>query len=161
PPPGQARLSFYVLGIGFVFLALFLFPLSLAIAILRYRLWEIDLLIRRTLIYGALTDALVLIYFSAVVVLQQIFRGVSGQASDLTIILSTLAIAALFNPLRGRVQNAIDRAFYRRKYDAARVIAQFAQSARDEVELSMLSEKLVGVVNETMQPTSVSLWLRK
>ncbi|MBI3537807.1 MAG: hypothetical protein HY070_09650 [Chloroflexi bacterium] len=161
PPPGQARLSFYVLGIGFVFLALFLFPLSLAIAILRYRLWEIDLLIRRTLIYGALTAALALFYFGAVIVLQQLFRALTGQSSELAIIISTLAIAALFNPLRRRVQDTIDRRFYRRKYDAARVLANFSETARDEVELSKLTARLVGVVKETMQPTQVSLWLQK
>jgi len=137
-------------------------PLSVAIAILRYRLWDIDILIRRTLIYGLLTAILALIYFAGIVILQFALRALTGQQqSEIITVLSTLAIGALFAPVRRRVQNAIDRAFYRKKYDAARVIAQFAQTARDEVELSKLSERLVGVVRETMQPASVSLWLRK
>ncbi|MBI3740944.1 MAG: hypothetical protein HY257_04205 [Chloroflexi bacterium] len=137
------------------------FPISISIGILRHRLFDIDIIIRRTLIYGALTAILVTFYFAGVIAFQQIFRILTGQTSDLAIIVSTLSIAALFNPLRGRVQNAIDRAFYRRKYDAAHALARFAQTARDEVKLDKLSARLEEIVAETMQPTHVSLWLRK
>jgi two-component system NarL family sensor kinase len=136
------------------------FPLILAIAILRDRLFDIDIIIRRTLIYSVLSALLALIYLGSVVVLQQFFRGVTGQASDIAIIVSTLAIAALFSPLRRGVQQAIDQRFYRRKYDVEQVLARFAVIARDEVELEKLSDELLAVVNETMQPASVSLWLR-
>lgn len=135
-------------------------PITVAIAILRYRLFDIDLIIRRTLIYSVLTAVLALVYFTSVIVLQQLFRFVTGQSSDLAIILSTLGIAALFNRLRWGVQNAIDRRFYRRKYDAAQVLATFSAALRDEVELDRLTNKLLNVVGETMQPENISLWLR-
>ncbi len=136
-------------------------PASLGIAILQYRLWDIDLIIRRTLIYGFLTALLALFYLGSVVVLQQVFHGITGQGSDLAIIVSTLAIAALFVPLRNRVQRAIDHRFYRRKYDAARVLATFAVTVRDEVDLGRLTDELQTVVEETMQPEHVSIWIRK
>jgi hypothetical protein len=138
----------------FVFL-----PISIGIAILRYRLFDIDILIRRTLIYSVLTVWLALFYLGAVIVLQQLFRAFTGAGDDVAIIISTLGIAALFNPLRHRVQDVIDQRFYRRKYDVQYVLAKFAKTARDEVELEKLTDELLNVVNDTMQPTHASLWL--
>lgn len=145
----------------FFTIGVFSFPIAIGIAILRYRLYDIDILIRRTLIYSIITAMLALLYFGAVIVLQQFFRVLTGAGDDLAIIISTLAIAALFNPLRYRVQDAIDHRFYRRKYDAQKVSERFAATVRDEVELETLTGELLNVVNETMQPASVSLWLKK
>ncbi len=136
-------------------------PVTLAIAVLRYRLWDIDVLIRRTLIYSVLTAVLSVTYFGLVVVLQAAAGQVTGQAnSALATVLSTLAIAALFAPLRTRVQNFVDRRFYRRKYDTARTLAAFAVRARDEVNLDQLSGDLRGAVEAAMQPAHMTLWLR-
>jgi hypothetical protein len=139
-----------------------LIPLSIGIALLRYRLWEIDIIINRTLVYGTLTVLLALVYFGLVIGLESLVRLLTGQAgqSPLIIVGSTLVIAALFQPLRKRIQAFIDRRFYRRKFDAARTLAAFSAILRHEVDLDQLSEDLVAVVEETMQPTFVSLWLR-
>jgi len=134
-------------------------PLFIGIAILRYRLWEIDLLINRTLVYGALTTALALVYIGSVVLLRYLLAPLTGS-SELAIVASTLAIAVLFNPLRRGIQARIDKRFYRRKYDAAKVLAAFGATARDETDLERLTAAMLKMVDETMQPEHVSLWLR-
>ncbi len=141
-------------------IATLIFPISFAIAILRYRLWDIDVLINRTLVYGSLTGALVLVYFISVITLQGVFRILTGQG-QFAIVASTLAIAALFNPLRTRIQSGIDRRFYRRKYDAEQAMESFSHAMRDEVDLDELSKALVSVIEDTMQPEYVSLWLKQ
>jgi hypothetical protein len=135
-------------------------PISMGIAITRYKLYEIDLLINRTLVYGSLTAMLVALYFGGIVVLQRVFVLLTGQQSTLAVVASTLLIAALFTPLRRRIQSFIDRRFYRRKYDARKTLEAFSATLRDETDLEALNNDLVGVVRETMQPAHVSLWLR-
>ncbi len=137
-------------------------PVATGIAILRYRLYEIDTLINRTLVYGALTATLVTLYFGSVATTQAIFRALTGQQEQpqLAIVVSTLVIAALFNPLRRRLQGFVDRRFYRKKYDARKTLEAFSAKLRDETDLEALNNELVGVVRETMQPAHVSLWLR-
>jgi len=137
-------------------------PIATGIAILKYRLYDIDVIIRRTLIYGALTATLAFLYLGSVAVLEQLLRAVTGrEQSQIVTVLSTLAIAALFAPLRRRIQAVIDRRFYQRKYDAAQVLAAHSTKVRDEVDLGKLTDELVAVVTETMQPASVSLWLKE
>ena len=136
-----------------------LIPLSFAFAILRYRLYDIDVVINRTLVYGSLTATLVALYFSSVITLQYLFSLLTGQGNTLAIVASTLAIAALFNPLRRRIQGFIDRRFYRRKYDARKTLEAFGSKLRDETDLEKLCEDLGEVVDETMQPSHISLWL--
>jgi hypothetical protein len=137
-------------------------PIAVGFAVLRYRLYNIDLIINRTVVYGVLTAALALTYFGGVTATQAIFRALTGQEQQpqLAIVVSTLVIAALFNPLRRRVQAFVDRRFYRRKYDARKTLEAFSAKLRDETDLDALSDDLVGVVRETMQPAHVSLWLR-
>src|SRR5215208_6472988 len=137
-------------------------PIAIGIAILRYRLYDIDILINRTLVYGSLTLMLALVYFGGVPATQVVFTALTGQEKQpqLTIVVSTLVIAALFTPLRRRIQSFIDRRFYRRKYDARKTLEAFSAKLRDETDLDALSEDLVRVVRETMQPAHASLWLR-
>ena len=137
-------------------------PVFTGIAILKYRLYEIDIIINRTLVYGSLTIMLAAVYFAGVVGTQYVFRAVTGQERlpQLVVVVSTLAIAAMFDPLRRRIQSFIDRRFYRRKYDAAKTLEAFSARLRDETDLAALSEELVSVVRQTMQPDHVSLWLR-
>ena len=149
---------------GFVLNATFVpaIPVSIGIAILRYRLYDIDLLINRTFVYGSLTAMLVAVYFGGVATSQALFRALTGQEQlpQLAVVVSTLAIAALFNPIRRRIQAFIDSRFYRRKYDAAKTLDAFSARLRDETDLGTLSEELIGAVKETMQPEHISLWLR-
>ena len=137
------------------------FPAAIAIAILRYHLYDIDLIIRKTLQYGLLTGLLALVYTGSVILLQSLFENLTGPESPIVIVISTLVIAALFNPLRLRVQRFIDRRFFRRKYNAEQTLANFAAVARDEVDMQVLTEALLGVVEETIQPEQLSFWVRK
>lgn len=154
-------LLYQLAGLTLLMGALLIFPLTFAIAILRYRLWDIDVIINQTMVYSLLTGALTLIYFTGVVVFERIFRLLTEQGTTLAVVLSTLAIAALFTPLRQRIQAAIDRRFYRRKYDAEKMLATFNRAVRNEVDLEQLTSAMLGVVEETMQPAHVSLWLRE
>src|SRR3712207_5103354 len=137
-------------------------PVAVGVAVLKYRLYNIDLIINRTLVYGTLTGILASIYLGSVVLLQDVFHALTGQEEQpqLVIVVSTLVIAALFIPLRRRIQSFIDRRFYRRKYDAVKTLEAFSKKLRDETDLDTLSDNLVEVVRETIQPTHVSLWLR-
>jgi hypothetical protein len=135
-------------------------PTAVGIAITRYRLYDIDILINRTLVYGSLTATLIALYLVGIVVLQRLIVLLTGQQSTLAVVASTLLIAALFNPLRRSLQSFIDRRFYRRKYDARKTLERFSAQLRDETDLDALTDDLVDVVRETMQPTHASLWLR-
>jgi hypothetical protein len=160
-PVGLAHLAARLAGPTFILGGLNAVALSIGLSVLRYRLWDIDVLIRRTLIYSLLTAALALAYFASVVALQAGFGLLTGEArNELVTVISTLTIAALFVPLRTRVQQAIDQRFYRRKYNAARTLAAFGAQARAVVELEQLEGQLVRVVEETMQPAHVGLWVR-
>jgi hypothetical protein len=153
-------LVFNLIGLTGFTLALLVFPASFVVAILRYRLWDIDVIINRTLVYGALTGTLALVYLVGVALLQGVFRGLTGQGDQIAIVATTLGIAGMFNPLRRRLQAVIDRRFYRRRYDAARALAAFSGTVQDEVELEDVSQALLRIVEETVQPLQTSIWLR-
>jgi len=161
-PPGSPLPWWTLVSSACYWLTLAIVPLSLSIAVLRYRLYDIDVVINRTLVYGSLTVMLGLVYFGSVASLQYALRALTGheEQPQSIIVVSTLVIAALFNPLRRRIQSFIDRRFYRRKYDAAKTLGAFSARLRDETDLGTLSDDLVSVVGETMQPEHVSLWLR-
>lgn len=159
PAVGRAGPLGELVGETVVYGFLLLIPLSIGVAILRSRLYDIDAVINRALVYGTLTATLVLVYLGSVVTLQYVLCGLTGGEPQLVVVASTLAIAALFNPLR-RIQSFIDRRFYREKYDAARTLEAFGATLRDETDLAQLNDALVAVVRETMQPAHASLWLR-
>jgi hypothetical protein len=159
-PPGSPLPWWTLVNSAGWWFALSIVPLSLSIAILRYRLYDIDVIINRTLVYGTLTATLISLYFGGIVVLQRVFVALTGEQSTLAIVASTLLIAALFSPLRRRIQSFIDRRFYRRKYDARKTLDAFSTTLRNGTDLDALGDDLVGVVKETMQPAHVSLWLR-
>jgi len=135
-------------------------PVSIGFAVLKYRLYDIDVIINRALVYGSLTATLLAAYIGGIVLLQRVFVALTGEESTLAVVGSTLVIAALFAPLRRRIQTFIDRHFYRSKYDARKILEAFSGKLREETNLAALDDELVGVVRETMQPTHVSLWLR-
>jgi len=157
---GDTPLTLLFLKVGFA-LSFMLIPLSIGVAVLRSHLFDIDVVINRTLVYGPLTATLVALYFGGIVVLQSFFVFLTGEKSTLAVVASTLVIAALFTPLRRRIQGFIDRRFYRRKYDARKTLEAFSAKLRDETDLEALNNELVGVVRETIQPAHVSLWLRE
>jgi hypothetical protein len=153
--------SHYAVGNSTLFtLVTLLIQLSFGVAMARSHLWEIDRIINRTLVYGTLTVSLALVYFGLIFALQSLLRGLINQHNDVAIVVSTIAIYALFQPLRKRIQAIIDRRFYRRKHDAAKVVAAFSATLRHEVDMDQLREHLLAVVQETMQPAHLSLWLR-
>ncbi len=159
-PSGAVLQSAPGFGADISNLAYLLIPLSITIAILHYRLWDIDVVIRKTLLYTVTTALLALLFFGSVILLQRVFEAVTGQQSQAAIVLSTLAIAALFNPLRTRIQAWIDRRPYRKKYDVQQVLARFAITARDETNMNALTAELARVVRETLQPEHAGIWLR-
>jgi hypothetical protein len=158
PTPWWLDLLFSVAVLGFAAV-----PVAIGFAVLRYRLYDIDIIINRTLVYGSLTAMLVAIYFSGVATTQLLYRTLTGQEQQpqFAVVVSTLAIAALFNPLRHRIQSFMDRRFYRRKYNARKTLEEFSAKLRDETDLETLNRDLAGVIDETLQPAHISLWLRR
>ena len=162
PALQQSNVLTTLVGGTIIYGFLLLIPISIAIAILRSRLYDIDVVINRTLVYGTLTLSLAVVYAALIIGLESLVGFFTRQgAQPLVIVVSTLAIAALFQPLRGRIQQVIDRRFYRSRYDATRTLAAFSVTLRNEVDLNQLREQLLAVVQETMQPAHVSLWLRQ
>ncbi|MDX1435305.1 MAG: hypothetical protein R3335_00745, partial [Anaerolineales bacterium] len=167
--PGPEQLNYALFAFSLGALAFTILPLTLLLSILRYRLWDIDIIINRALVYGVLTGLLALIYFALVTLLQSLISSFSGpfdfaqgwQQTPVAIVVSTLVIAALFNPFRSRIQTVIDRRFYRRKYVAEKALAAFSASIRDRVDPQSLSEALLNTVKETLQPANTSIWLRE
>jgi hypothetical protein len=162
PVLGRPGSLFHLLSVPVLTLAVILPSVCVGMAILRDRLYDIDVIIRRTLVYGTLTVLLAALYFGVVLGAQAVVQALTGQTGQqpVLIVASTLLVAALFDPLRRRIQRTIDRRFYRRKYDAAKTLVTFGGTLRSEVDLSQLTDHLVAVVQETMQPAHVSLWLR-
>jgi len=161
PASGRAGLIYDLFGVSVFWLLALPIPVALIVAMLRYRLFDVNVLINRTIVYGSLTAALLIVYVGSVVLLQTLFRTLIGSESQLAIVASTLAIAALFSPLRSRIQSFVDRRFYREKYDAARTLESFSARLRNETDLDALGTDLIAVVTETMQPEHTSLWLRQ
>jgi MFS family permease len=157
---GDKTPVWYSLLLGFMLMSFAGVPIAIGFAVLKYRLYDIDIVINRTLVYGSLTATLVTVYLGGVAVLQRLFVALTGEKSTLAVVASTLVIAALFTPLRHRIQGFIDRRFYRKKYDARKTLEAFSAKLRDETDLEALSDDLVGIVRETMQPAHASLWLR-
>jgi hypothetical protein len=157
---GDETPVWYSLLLSFMLMSFAGVPIAIGFAVLKYRLYDIDVVINRALVYGPLTVMLALIYFGGVVGTQAVVRAITGQESTLAVVASTLLLAALFNPLRRRIQSFMDSRFYRRKYDARKTLEAFSVKLRDETDLEALNDDLVGVVKETMQPAHVSLWLR-
>ena len=158
--PGDSPLPLLLVS-SLIPLVMLLIPLSVFVAVFRSGLFDIDLVINRALVYGTLTASLALVYLGAVAGLQRLVSPLAGEGNQLVIVASTLLIAALFNPLRRRIQHVIDRRFFRRKYDAAKTLKEFSAKLRNETNLDSLSDELVGVVRETVQPEHASLWLRR
>jgi hypothetical protein len=158
-PNETGPLAIMAVQIG-VYFFIALIPITIAIGVLRYRLWDIDVIVRKTLVYTILTVLLAAVYFGTIIVLQTVFASVTGEQSPVVIVISTLVIAALFSPLRGRVQSVIDRRFFRQKYDADQVLAHFAEHARDEVEVEALERELLAAIQETVRPEQISIWLK-
>ncbi len=158
--PDQVNLIYTMVGAPLYMLSLLAIPICVAFAILRYRLWDVDIVINRALVYGALAVTLAAIFFVSVVALQTLTRPLTGQQSSLTLIAATLVIALVYQPLLNGIQRVIDRRFYPRKYDNARTLVAFTASLRDEVDLDRLGERLIAVIDETMEPTDIALWLR-
>jgi hypothetical protein len=160
-PTSPGALLAYLVGNTFIgYLAILLIPISIGIAVLRYHLFDIDVIINRTLVYVTLTVILAGFYEGIIVVLQHFFRVLTGQESQVAAVASTLTIAAMFEPLRRRIQGLVDRSFYRRKYDAEKTLTAFSAKLKNETDLEALNNELVGVARDTMQPAHVSFWLR-
>jgi hypothetical protein len=151
---------FQLTGFLIFLLCVFLVPLTFTFSILRYRLWDIDVIIRRTMVYGGLTATLIFVYLVTIILLQQLIGSITERAaSPIAIAISTLAIAALFNPLRNRIQHDIDRRFYRQRYDADKIVADFSAGLRDQVDLDQIRDRLLVVLEDTLQPRIANLYL--